>query len=70
MYWTDWGKTAKIERASLDGAQRKTIISGGLIWPNGLVIDEEHSVLYWADAKLDKIETSTLEVDRVVFINP
>lgn len=62
MYWTDWGKTAKIERASMDGTNRKTIITGELVWPNGLVIDEERKILYWADAKLDKIETSDLEV--------
>ena len=62
MYWSDWGKAAKIERALMDGTQRKTIISGGLVWPNGLTIDEVQGVLYWADAKEDKIETSDLEV--------
>jgi len=30
-------------------------------FPNGLSIDYASERLYWADAKLDKIETSTLE---------
>jgi len=38
MYWSDWGKQAKIERASLDGTQRKVLISKDLVWPNGLTL--------------------------------
>ena len=29
-------------------------------WPNGLTIDYGNRRLYWADAKLDRIETSDL----------
>ncbi len=29
-------------------------------WPNGLSIDYEMRRLYWADAKLDRIETADL----------
>ena len=35
MYWTDWGATPKIERASLDGTQREVLVDTGLTWPNG-----------------------------------
>ncbi|XP_022788297.1 uncharacterized protein LOC111328184 [Stylophora pistillata] len=60
MFWTDWGAIPKIERANLDGQSRRTIVSGDLKWPNGLVIDEASQTLFWADAGLDKIETSNL----------
>ena len=63
MYWTDWGATPKIERADLDnGRNRRVIVQGDLKWPNGLVIDEASQRLFWADAGLDKIETSDLSV--------
>ena len=62
VYWTDWGATPKIERVQMDGNNRRTIITGELGWPNGLVIDEQTLQLYWTDAKLDKIETSDLLV--------
>nr|XP_046225254.1 LOW QUALITY PROTEIN: low-density lipoprotein receptor-related protein 2 [Oncorhynchus gorbuscha] len=60
LYWTDWGSPAKIERATLGGNFRVPIISTSLSQPNGLSIDYEERMLYWADASLDKIERSTL----------
>ena len=56
MFWTDWGKNAKIERADLDGGNRIILVNTSIIWPNGLAIDYHQQRLYWADAKLDKIE--------------
>ena len=60
MYWTDWGSTPKIENAAMDGSSRRTIVTGSLGWPNGLTIDQTTNLLYWADAKLNKIEVSNL----------
>ncbi|KAK2557468.1 Low-density lipoprotein receptor-related protein 6, partial [Acropora cervicornis] len=60
MYWTDWGSNPKIERAAMDGSSRRSVITGNLGWPNGLTIDRSTNRLYWADAKLDKIEVSDL----------
>ncbi|MEQ2184541.1 hypothetical protein GOODEAATRI_009041, partial [Goodea atripinnis] len=60
MYWTDWGTPAKIERATLGGHFRSPLINDSLITPNGLSIDYEERMLYWADASLDKIERATL----------
>ncbi|CAG12634.1 unnamed protein product [Tetraodon nigroviridis] len=37
-----------------------TIINSSLTTPNGLSIDYEERMLYWADASLDKIERATL----------
>ena len=60
MYWTDWGSDPKIEKAAMDGSSRQSIVNGNLSWPNGLTIDKTTNLLYWADAKLDKIEVSDL----------
>ena len=60
MYWTDWGATSKIEQAEMDGSARRTIVTGNLVWPNGLTIDQATNRLFWTDAKLDKIEVSDL----------
>ena len=60
MYWTDWGFNPKIEQAEMDGSARRAIVTGNLAWPNGLTIDQATNRLFWADAKLDKIEVSDL----------
>lgn len=39
LFWTDWGHIAKIERANLDGSDRKILINTDLGWPNGLTLD-------------------------------
>ena len=51
MFWTDWGKNARIERADMDGGNRRTIVSEGLKWPNGLTIDRPVNRIIWADAQ-------------------
>nr|CAB3263508.1 LRP5/6 low-density lipoprotein receptor-related protein 6 [Phallusia mammillata] len=57
MYWTDWGKKEpKIERANLDGSDRMIFVKKGLMWPNGLSIDRQKEILFWADAAEDRIE--------------
>ena len=60
MYWTDWGANPKIEQAEMDGSARRTIVTENLACPNGLTIDKATNRLFWADAKLDKIEVSDL----------
>uniref|UniRef100_A0A3Q3MKS2 Low-density lipoprotein receptor-related protein 2 n=1 Tax=Mastacembelus armatus TaxID=205130 RepID=A0A3Q3MKS2_9TELE len=60
LYWTDCGIPAKIERATLGGNFRTSIINSSLTTPNGLSLDYEERMLYWADASLDKIERATL----------
>ncbi|XP_071943214.1 low-density lipoprotein receptor-related protein 2-like [Antedon mediterranea] len=61
MYWSDWGAEPKIERASIIGHYRETLIDTDITWPNGLTIDYEESKLYWADAYHDRIERSNLD---------
>ena len=70
MYWTDWGKLPKIERAALDGSHRITLVNTSVAWPNGLTIDYLFRKIYWADAKLDKIEVMNLDgSNRRVILN-
>ena len=61
MYWTDWGTTAKIERASMDGQNRMVLHNALLVWPNGITIDYAAQRLYWTDAFLDRIEYSGVD---------
>ena len=60
MYWSDWGKKPKIERANLDGTDRLVLVDSNLGWPNGLAVDMLGGRLYWGDAKTDHIETADL----------
>lgn len=57
MYWTDWGEEPKIEKAGMDGKEetRTVLIKDNIRWPNGLTLDYDTSKIYWADAKLSRI---------------
>ena len=59
MYWTDWGKAPKIERAWLDGSHRRHLVNTSLGWPNGLVLDTTSDLIYWGDAKTDAVELAS-----------
>ncbi len=61
IFWTDWGSTPKIERATMDGKQRLIVADSSLFWPNGLTIDYAASKIYWVDAKHHVIESANLD---------
>lgn len=61
MYWSDWGKIPCIERADMDGKNRRRIISSGLTWPNGLALDLVNNRIYWTDGGNKTIEYSNLD---------
>ena len=61
MYFTDWGTVGRIEKASLNGANRTVIHNTSLVWPNALTLDIQTQTLYWADASLDKVESSNVD---------
>jgi len=46
MFWTDWGQTAKIERAFMDGEDRRVLHEVGLSQPNGITIDYAEQKIY------------------------
>lgn len=55
MFWTDWGEKPKLERASMDGSDRKVIVSGDIGWPNGIAVDPEEPRVYYSDARLSAL---------------
>ena len=58
MFWTDWGRVAKIQKAYMDGSNQTSLISNDserVIWPNGLTIDYETNLLYWVDGRLNLV---------------
>ena len=61
MFWTDWGENPKIERAEMDGKNRRIIIGKDIHWPNGLTIDYSAKKIYWVDAKLFYIATANYD---------
>ncbi|KAL5006584.1 hypothetical protein ScPMuIL_015390 [Solemya velum] len=63
MYWTDWGETPKIEKAGMDGSAltRSVMIQTDISWPNGLTLDYDSSKIYWADAKLNLIDSCNFD---------
>ena len=56
MYWTDWGREAKIEIASMDGSERRDFVVDDLSQPNGISIDLAGERVYWSDSDLNKLE--------------
>ncbi|XP_032874686.1 very low-density lipoprotein receptor-like [Amblyraja radiata] len=74
MYWSEIGSQPHIERAGMDGTNRKVIIKQGLGWPTSLTLDLIDWKLFWADGKLHCIGVSNLDgtemkVMSVTFLN-
>ena len=63
LYWTDWGDTARIQRASMDGQNIETVHnqSTSIRRPQALTIDYDSQTLYWSDQRLHKILWSQME---------
>ena len=58
MYWSDWGESPKIERASMDGSNRTLLHSTGIHWPNAIALDIPTQTLYWADPWYHSLQSS------------
>ncbi|XP_068625234.1 prolow-density lipoprotein receptor-related protein 1 [Battus philenor] len=57
LYWTNWNQShPSIQRALVGGLGLQTVIGTDILMPNGLALDHGARRLYWADARLDKIE--------------
>lgn len=56
MFWTDYGQIPKIERATLSGTQRVTIVTLDLTWPHGIDLDRRNKLVFWADILMSKVE--------------
>lgn len=61
MFWTDWGTSARIERANMDGTGRQVIVDTRLSWPNSVAVDYVHNLLYFTDSEYNVIERVRLD---------
>ncbi|XP_063218358.1 prolow-density lipoprotein receptor-related protein 1 [Bacillus rossius redtenbacheri] len=57
MFWSDWGRNARIEVAFMDGTGRRALVDTLVQWPMGLAIDYPARRLYWTDPKGHAIES-------------
>lgn len=57
MFFSDYGQSSRVEKASLDGQNSEVIIYRGLSRVVSLTVDTENNRLYWAD-----YDRQTLEV--------
>ena len=54
----------KIERVSMTGERRQVLVSTLIVWPNGITLDLAKRLLYWADARLDRVREEKLVKKR------
>jgi hypothetical protein len=66
IFWTNMGiphlNDGSVERADLDGGNRKTIVSaGGTFTPKQLHLDKENGKLYWSDREGMRVMRANLD---------
>lgn len=65
MLWSEIGKESRIERAGMDGSERKVLLSHGLNWPVALAVDIVTDRIYWVDEKLKCIGSATINGEDI-----
>ncbi|XP_072243174.1 vitellogenin receptor Yl [Leuresthes tenuis] len=65
MFWTEIGSIVKIERAGMDGSDRKAVVNSSLGWPGGIAVDTISDRIYWTDERLRVIGSATLDGDNL-----
>src|SRR5215831_16423744 len=70
IYWTNMGVPSKndghIERADIDGQNRKTIVpEGGTFTPKQLHLDNRNGKLYWSDREGMRVMRSNLDGSKI-----
>jgi low-density lipoprotein receptor-related protein 1 (alpha-2-macroglobulin receptor) len=57
LYFSNWNKkNPTISRIFVTGYGKENVITSNIVMPNALALDLEEKLLFWADAKLDKLE--------------
>lgn len=57
LYFSNWNKRSPtISRIFITGYGKENVITTNIVMPNALTLDLEEKLLFWADAKLDKLE--------------
>lgn len=70
LYWTDMGvpdrNDGRIERADLDGGNRRTIIpEGATFTPKQIHLDEKNRKLYWCDREGMRVMRANLDGSQI-----
>uniref|UniRef100_A0A8P4GKW9 EGF-like domain-containing protein n=1 Tax=Dicentrarchus labrax TaxID=13489 RepID=A0A8P4GKW9_DICLA len=65
MFWTEVGNVVKIERAGMDGSERRAVVNSSLGWPGGVAVDPISDRVYWTDERLRAIGSATLDGDDI-----
>ncbi|XDV53810.1 hypothetical protein PO909_022227, partial [Leuciscus waleckii] len=65
MFWSEIGGPAQIERSSMDGSDRRVVISRGLNWPVSVTVDVLTDRIYWTDEKLGCISSATFNGEKI-----
>ncbi|XP_059404756.1 low-density lipoprotein receptor-related protein 2-like isoform X1 [Carassius carassius] len=61
LFWSETGDDAQIERAGMDGSDRRVLVSHSLRWPVSLTVDSLHHRIYWTDEKLKCIGSADID---------
>ncbi|KAJ8285316.1 hypothetical protein GJAV_G00025460 [Gymnothorax javanicus] len=61
MFWSEIGSEPQIERAGMDGSDRKVVVRQKISWPSSLSVDSLAERIYWTDEKLKCIGSATFE---------
>ncbi|XP_055896650.1 low-density lipoprotein receptor-related protein 6-like isoform X2 [Biomphalaria glabrata] len=69
IFWTEWGPVPKIEKANYDGTNRRSLVTTGLRYPNGIAVDPKAKLVYFCDAGTHSIEVMNTDGSnrRVLF---
>ena len=65
MFWTEIGNVAKIERAGMDGSERRELVNTSLGWPGGIAVDTMCNRVYWTDERLKAIGSANLDGEDI-----
>ena len=72
IFWTDIGTdNPKIERARLDGSDRKIIINSEIKSPKGISLDSKRRKIYWCDTALNSLFSAgnvLIIIDRKILL--
>uniref|UniRef100_A0A671M3I7 Very low-density lipoprotein receptor-like n=1 Tax=Sinocyclocheilus anshuiensis TaxID=1608454 RepID=A0A671M3I7_9TELE len=65
MFWSETVDDAQIERAGMDGSDRRVLVSHSLRWPVSLTVDSLHHRIYWTDEKLKCIGSADIDGEDI-----
>ncbi|XP_035377692.1 very low-density lipoprotein receptor-like isoform X2 [Electrophorus electricus] len=61
LFWADSGKVPRLERAGLNGQDRRALVTSDLRKPVSIALDIPRGLLYWADSEFREISRITFD---------